>query len=325
MPQRFPTVQVFFADNTSVFAGTERSSHANSLDQDSFELTDDFTFYKGTHALTVGTHNEFFKFANLFTQQLYGEYDFNSVDLLDQGLAQAYTRNFSRTSDPLEQARFGVKQWGFYVGDVWRARPNLSLTLGARVDLPRFPDTPLANPRTVELFNFATDEVPSPTQFSPRLGFNWDVTGNGQNQVRGGARRLHRPHALCLAVEQLLGHGHPVRSAERRANAATNRIPFIADPDNQPTQIGTATGTASNEYALIDPDFKFPALLRYNIAYDRDLQLRRPDWQRGVPVRRHAAGDPLQERQPAADRERGLRRPARRSRAWTRPPALPIC
>jgi hypothetical protein len=271
VPQRFPTVQVFFADNTSVFAGTERSSHANSLDQDSFELTDDFTFYQGTHALTIGTHNEFFKFSNLFTQQLYGEYVFNSVEFLEQGLAQGYTRNFSRTSDPLEQARFGVKQWGFYAGDVWRARPNLSLTMGARVDLPRFSDRPLANPRTVQLFNFATDEVPSPTQFSPRLGFNWDVTGNSRNQVRGGVGVFTGRTPYVWLANNFSGTGIQFARLSVARNAA-NRIPFVADPDNQPTQIGSTAGTASNEYALVDPDFKFPALLRYNVAYDRDLQ-----------------------------------------------------
>ena len=272
VPQRFPTVQVFFADNTSVYAGTERSSHANKLNQDSFELTDDFTFYKGTHALTVGTHNEFFKFANLFTQQLYGEYVFNSVDFLDQGVAQGYTRNFSRTGDPLEQARFSVKQWGFYVGDVWRARPNLSLTLGARVDLPRFPETPLANPRTVQLFNFATDEVPSPTQFSPRLGFNWDITRNSQNQLRGGLGVFTGRTPYVWLANNFSGTGIQFARLSVARNAA-NRIPFNADPDNQPTQIGTTAGTASNEYALIDPDFRFPALVRYNIAYDRDLHV----------------------------------------------------
>jgi hypothetical protein len=270
VPQRFPTVQVFFPDNTSVYAGTERSSHANTLDQDSFEVTNDFTFYVGTHALTVGTHNEFFKFANLFTQQLFGEYVFNSVELFEQGQAQGYTRNFSRTSDPLEQARFSVKQWGFYVGDIWRTRPNLSLTLGARVDLPRFPDTPLENPRTVQLFNFPTNAVPSPTQFSPRLGFNWNVTGNSQNQIRGGIGVFTGRTPYVWLSNNFSGTGIQFARLSVARNAA-NRIPFIADPDNQPTQIGTTSGTASNEYALIDPEFKFPALLRYNIAYDRDL------------------------------------------------------
>jgi len=270
VPQRFPAVQVFLANGNSVLAGTEVSSQANSLNQDSFELTDDFTFYKGSHAITVGTHNEFFKFENLFTQALYGQYVFNSVDFLDQGLAQGFTHNFSRTSDPLERAKFSVRQWGFYVGDQWRARPNVTLTLGARLDLPRFGDKPLANPRTQQLFGFQTDVVPSPTQFSPRLGFNWNATGDGKNQVRGGIGIFTGRTPYVWLSNQFSGTGVQFARLSITRNAA-NRIPFVANPDNQPTQVGNVGGAASNEYALVDPDFKFPSVLRYNLAYDRDL------------------------------------------------------
>jgi Carboxypeptidase regulatory-like domain len=269
-PQRFPAVQVFLPNGTSVLAGTEVSSHANTLDQDSFELTDDFTFYAGNHALTVGTHNEFFKFSNLFTQALYGQYVFNSVDFLNQGLAQGYTHNFSRTSDPLERAEFSVKQWGFYIGDQWKARRNLTVTLGARVDLPRFSDVPLANPRTDQLFGFKTDVVPSPTQFSPRLGFNWNVTGDSKNQVRGGLGVFTGRTPYVWLSNQFSGTGIQFARLSITRNAA-NRIAFVTDPDAQPTQIGSAGGSASNEYALVDPDFKFPSVLRYDVAYDRDL------------------------------------------------------
>ena len=47
-----------------------------------------------------------------------------------------------------------------------------------------------------------------------------------------------------------------------------NRIPFSADPDAQPTDIGSAS---TNEINLVDPDYRFPQLLRGNLAYDRDL------------------------------------------------------
>src|SRR5262249_980718 len=225
----------------------------------------------GNHAFTVGTHNEFFKFANLFTQQLYGEYIFNSVDLLDQGVAQAYTRNFSRTSDPLEQARFSVRQYGFYVGDNWRGRPNLTLTLGARIDAPRFADTPIANPRTVQVFGLATDVVPSPTQFSPRLGFNWDVTKNGKNQVRGGIGIFTGRTPYVWLSNQYTNTGIQFATLNTGPPDNSKRIPFVADPNNQPTSIGNVSGSSANTYNFVDPDFKFPSVLRYNVAYDRDL------------------------------------------------------
>ena len=269
-PQRFPYVQVFLPNGTSVVAGTEVSSQANALNQDSVELTDDFTFYTGNHQITVGTHNEFFKFANLFTQALFGSYTFNSVDFLDQGLAQAYSHTFSRTSDPFEQARFSVKQWGFYAGDQWRVRPDLTLTLGARIDLPRFADTPLANPKTQATFGYRTDVIPSPTQFSPRLGFNWNVTGDGKNQVRGGVGVFTGRTPYVWLSNQFSNTGIQFSSLSITRNA-TNKIPFITDPDKQPSQIGSVSGAASNSYNLVDPDFKYPSVLRYNVAYDRNL------------------------------------------------------
>jgi hypothetical protein len=47
-----------------------------------------------------------------------------------------------------------------------------------------------------------------------------------------------------------------------------NRIPFVPDANGQPTSVGNA---ATNEIDLIDPDYKYPSLLRTNLAYDRQL------------------------------------------------------
>ena len=72
-------------------AGPENFSPANELDQDVIEVTDDFTLLKGKHTLTVGTHNEFFKFRNLFIRDAYGNYRFSSLANFEQGLAGATT------------------------------------------------------------------------------------------------------------------------------------------------------------------------------------------------------------------------------------------
>jgi hypothetical protein len=47
-------------------------------------------------------------------------------------------------------------------------------------------------------------------------------------------------------------------------------IPFVADPFNQPT---TVTGGAAGRQTInvIDPDYKYPLVMRSNIAFDRDL------------------------------------------------------
>jgi len=49
---------------------------------------------------------------------------------------------------------------------------------------------------------------------------------------------------------------------------ATNTVTFVPDPNNQPKNVG---GAATNEIDLIDPDYKYPSIIRTNLAYDRAL------------------------------------------------------
>src|SRR3954447_21992671 len=84
---RFPSVRVDFPDGTNVQLGTEFSSQANKLNQDVVEFTDDFTFLKGRHTFTVGTHNEFYKFWNLFIQGYNGDYRFSSIANFAAGIS----------------------------------------------------------------------------------------------------------------------------------------------------------------------------------------------------------------------------------------------
>ena len=150
------------------------------------------------------------------------------------------------------------------------------------------------------------------------------MTGDGKNQLRGGAGIFTGRTPYVWLSNNFTGTGLQFARLSVTRNAANN-IPFVADPDSQPTQVGSATGTAANEYAIVDPDFKFPSVARYNLAYDRDARLGRPGGDRGVPVRGHAAGDPLQERQPASDGRTPRSTAGRPSRASTRRPPRPTC
>ena len=72
----FPSTQVDMPSGASILFGTETSSQANALNQDIVEINDDITMVRGHHTFTVGTHNELFKFYNLFIQNFYGTYRF---------------------------------------------------------------------------------------------------------------------------------------------------------------------------------------------------------------------------------------------------------
>jgi hypothetical protein len=266
---RFPFVQVRLPDATNINLGTENSSHANELDQDLVEVHDDYTLVRGSHSYTFGTHNEFFKFRNLFIQNRFGNYEFASIDQFAAGVAQSYQHSFSLTDNPLQAAAFNVYQFGLYVGDQWRLHPNFTLTYGVRWDKPVFPDTPTANPAAVALYGFRTDIVPSPSQWSPRVGFNWDLGSQTKQQLRGGVGYFSGRNPFVYLSNQYGNTGIEFRRLTLSFNA-NNAVPFSPDPDNQPKSIGTIP---SNEIDMIDPDYQFPAIVRGNLAYDRDLPL----------------------------------------------------
>ncbi len=267
----FPSVLVDVSGGAQLRAGRENFSTANELDQDIIEVTDDLTWQRGNHLITIGTHNEFFKFRNLFIRDNFGTYRFSSLDNLQAGLAQQYDHSFSATSDPQQPARFKVNQFGFYVGDQWRVKPGFTLTYGVRLDIPSFPDKPTANPAALTNFGFATDVVPAPKMWSPRAGFNWDPSGRGKSQVRGGLGLFSGRTPYVWLSNQYGNTGIEFTRIGASFNAA-NRIPFVADPRNQPrTVTGASAGSFTNEIDVVDPDYKFPQLLRGNLGYDRDL------------------------------------------------------
>jgi hypothetical protein len=270
-PTDFPQVAVRLPDGTQLVAGTEQFSAANALNQDVFEITDDFTITRGRHTITVGTHNEFFKFANTFIRDNFGTYTFSSLDNLEAGLAQQYDYSFSLTNEPQQPARFKVNQLGFYAGDVWRVTPEVTLTLGIRLDKPFFPDKPTSNPTALSSFGYATDVVPNPTMFSPRVGFNWDLKGDGKSQLRGGAGIFAGRTPYVWLSNQYGNSGIEFQRIGASFNA-NNKIPFVADPAAQPTKVtGANAGTFTNEVDLVDPDYSFPKVFRGSIAYDQNL------------------------------------------------------
>ncbi len=244
-------------------AGTEPSSTFSSLDQKVLEITNDFTWLRGDHTWTFGTHNEFSSIEDLQIRNGFGAYVFTNLDSFEAGLARRYRHTFTNPGQN-PRAGFDVGQIGLYASDQWLARDNLTITFGVRVDVPFFPDTPVRNPATETLYGFRTDEMPDgKTLLQPRIGFNWDLSGDSKQQLRGGvgifAGRL--PYVWISSLFSRNGLTFTDLTA-------TGSIPFNPDPFHQQTDIGTSI---RQEINLIDPDFESPTVLRLSLAYDREL------------------------------------------------------
>jgi outer membrane receptor for ferrienterochelin and colicin len=264
-------------------AGTENSSQGNELREDLIELSNNFTMPFGNHLVSVGTRNEIYKVYNAFLQNSFGNYTWNSLaDFVNNVPAASFAGSGSLGGDVA--ARFTAAQLGAYVQDQWSATPRLTVTYGLRVDAPVFFDTPSYAPRVEQAFGYDTREIPSGNlQWSPRVGFNWDVTGDQKNQVRGGAGLFQGIPAYVWMSNQFQNSGVGLAQfncggTNLNANGASpafNPRPQAprgcgVRPNGQPG-ISLDNATAFGAVNVADPALKFPQLLRATLGYDRRL------------------------------------------------------
>ena len=272
-PAIFPSIEIGGSNQSpTLAAGTNRFSGANALDQKITELTDDFTLVRGNHTIVLGTHNEIFKFNNLFLSEFYGYYFFPTVAAFEAGTVQEYRIGFANGANPKSPVGFKASQYGLYASDNWRVNNNLSLVFGLRGDRPNFPDTPAFNPLVASaLPGYSTSFKPKETiVWSPRVGFNWNPQTATAQQVRGGIGVFAGRTPYVWVSNAYAGTG--IATVALVCNAATGctRPAFNPDPNAQPRNLAT-TGGAAISVDMVDPNFKFPRVLRTTLGYDRDL------------------------------------------------------
>jgi hypothetical protein len=277
----------------NIVSGTERSSQGNALYQTILEIGDNITIPVSTHNVTIGTKNFIYYSDNLFAQDRYGTWAFQSLDSLNGTCATCagspLASSFSVRVPVGEQARaqFHSATYGAFIQDQWKLRPTMNLIVGLRADIPVFKDKPPMNDAFFTEYDTLTgvrsigggrrtDEVPSGRiEWSPRLGFNWDVTGDERNQFRAGAGVFSGPPAyvwLSNAFGNSGVSGYPALTCSSSTNATLRPPQFSqAAVDAAPTQCAGATGQTAalgSAINLLNQDMHFPQSLKSTVGFD---------------------------------------------------------
>ncbi len=281
-----PSITVKNVGDGTVNIGNEYSSMANSLNQDIFTVEDNLTWQHGNHTYTFGTHNEFYKFSNLFIQNLYGSYYFNSYDDFmnyyngykagnpDGSLIVNYyygQANTEVTGDPRWAASFGAGQLGFYAQDKWDITDNLQITYGIRMDLPVFFDKPAENAdfnkySAIQGWDFKTNSRLSSTpMWSPRVGFRWDINNDRKYILRGGVGIFTGRIPFVWLSNNFSNTGIQTSSYSVSNN---KDVTLYLDPNKQSQNVEKLTASGSQLINVFDKDFKFAQNLRVNIGFD---------------------------------------------------------
>ncbi len=282
----FPYVIIEDGSRT-IRLGSEEFSTGNALEQTILSLTNNFKIYSGAHTFTIGTHNEFYDIYNLFIRQNYGTYRYGSIaDFIAGRAAKEYDRTYSLVDDltgdgSAAAADFNAMQLGFYVQDEWLVNSQFTLTAGLRLDIPLFTDDPVedtyfnttALPLMRAQYDIANDieagKAPDgQLMLSPRIGFNYDISGNGKNILRGGVGVFTSRIPFVWPGAMYNNNGLTLGGVNE-TTAGVDSITFIADIQDQYTN-PTVT-VPSGDINLFTKDFKYPQILRANLGLDTKL------------------------------------------------------
>jgi len=292
--QPFPSILIEDgAAGSSIVLGGEPFSHSNVVNQDVITLTNNFNLYRGRHTITLGTHNEYFSILNVFLPFHPPQYTFSSTDKFFQATPEAYLFLYGHEQsdenigdDAISVAAdFNTLQLGFYAQDEFQVTDNLKLTGGLRVDIPIFltdgPENtdfdnttiPILEGAGYDLKGATAGQVPS-TQlhWSPRFGFNWDISGDKTTQLRGGlgifTSRIPYVWPGGIYLRNGLTSGFTVLfDGGGFAPPGAGGIPFEPDLNNQPA----ITGGPQGDVDLFAEDFKFPQIFKMSLGVDHKL------------------------------------------------------
>ena len=280
------------AQTANIVLGTENSSQANSLDQRTTELTDNLTIPLGSHAVTFGGKALYYKSINLFAQNSFGNWTFANLDAFNNGVATSYVISAPAPTDPYNGlATIKAATYSAYVEDAWQATPALSLTFGVRMDKPVFDNVPPLNAEVLTDYGRETSSVPHQAQYSPRFGFNWDVTGDQKNQLRGGIGSFSGPtpfvylsnafgnsglsgyssitcNGAALTNTSVTSPGVPVFNAANAANPPLKCLDGTRPNGTIAPGAAISGPAAAAAVNTIDPNFKNPKYLKATGGFD---------------------------------------------------------
>ncbi len=289
----FPLVDILNGGRNYISFGYEPFTPNNRLNTNTLQFQDNLTLYRKKHTYSMGFNVESFKFYNAFTPTLYGQYAFKSLaDFYTS--ANAFIANPNMATNPVQLQAYNLsystlpgggvwaaetkaRQVGFYAQDEFAPFKNFNITYGFRMDIPFFAQTGLRNDSVASYvfkddqgnyLPLRTDKLPGAHPlFNPRIGFNWDVTGKKKTQIRGGIGVFSGRPAFVWVSNQMGNTG-----VQSGSIAATNTTAY-AFSTNVGRHIPTTITTPAPSYniAVTDKDFKFPQIVRGNIAIDQQL------------------------------------------------------
>ncbi len=277
-----PNVSINGDDATNgidIAIGTEYSSGANYLNQDIYMIEDNFSWYKGDHTLTFGTHNEFYKIQNQFIQAAYGSWSFDNLEAFMNNDPSKFIYKYNDPTAPstggnsLWAPTMNFAQFGLYGQDKWDINNNFELTYGIRLDLPVALNAPTENK---EFNEFAAangidsrvgDKVTSSLMVSPRVGFRWFANDDHNTLLRGGSGIFTGRVPFVWVSNSYTNTG----IEQKGTTVYGDDVKLGNYTAAELIELSNQGSAGKPDIVTVDGDFKFPQVWRSNLALEHTL------------------------------------------------------
>lgn len=305
----FPTVDILkpLEDGTpAVYTsfGPDPFTYGNLREVQTAVVTDELTLATGIHNLTFGAQYEFDKTKNGYMQGGAGYYVYNSWDDFVNGntpRAFGITYGNNENHDQVYPS-FNYMQGSLYAQDEMTLSERFKLSLGLRVELPYYPSIAgynynkefaegwdetildsLNNPiGTVHhaiadgegntMYGLSTADMPKArVNFSPRLGFNWDLTGERKYIIRGGSG-LYTGRLPFVWIVSTVGNSNVMQN---QFTTFGEDIAFYDNVNdiiaNNSSLLLTGDLPAPQSTTIMDKDLRMPQTWKNSLAFDAQL------------------------------------------------------
>lgn len=234
--------------------------------QNILTFSDDITATRGNHNLKFGATGNNYRIYGLNPTGAQGTLSFGSLATFEQATASSFS-GVAPGSKLDRTYQFWIL--GFYGQDDWRILKNLTLNLGLRYE-PSPGYYSEVHGESSYLVNRTTDATPTVgplfdhnptfTTLSPRVGFAWDVFGNGKTALRGGA-------AVLYDLGNLVDMFNIIKSQPPFSAAASVAGPLALTG----LPITIPTTAATKDFWMFEHQFRQPRLFTDNLAIEQQL------------------------------------------------------
>jgi hypothetical protein len=234
----------------------------NRTDEDKWQAKNDLTWFFGNHQIKGGVEYLQTEIDNLFPREAGGQIFFSNVEDFLANRPNRIDQGFGPTGG---LNAFDYEAYGLFLQNSQRIGERLTLDYGVRYDRQSIPE-PVGNIYTTHP-EFLTDFQDDSDNWAPRVGFAWDVEGDGRSVLRGGVGRFFNPLPSILYAGPLA----EIAGLYNRIglNCSTGRCPEypnILTPEQFANEARTATNVTT-----VSPDLEAVETIRTSLAYERQL------------------------------------------------------